>query len=114
MACLMHDASEAYLSDITRPVKGNLPEYRRIEKVLQDAIYAKYIPGGLSEREALIVKRIDDTCLYYEFEHFMGEKLFETAPQILRLPEYKVRPFREVEEAFLEMFRETKKFMDEL
>lgn len=113
MACLMHDASEAYLSDITRPVKGSLPEYRRIEKVLQDAIYAKYISGGLSERESLIVKRIDDTCLYYEFEHFMGEKLFETAPQILRLPEYKVRPFKEVEEAFLEMFHETKKLMDE-
>lgn len=104
LACLLHDASEAYLSDITRPVKACLGEYRRIEAVLQDAIYEKYIPGGLTGREEQIVKRIDDTCLYYEFEYFMGEKLFDTAPQIVRRPDYKVRPFREVEDAFLEMF----------
>lgn len=104
LACLLHDASEAYLSDITRPVKASLPEYRKIERKLQETIYAKYIPGGLTGREEQIVKRIDDACLYYEFEHFMGEKLFDTAPQIARLPEYQVRPFREVEEAFLGMF----------
>lgn len=33
LACLLHDGSEAYLSDITRPVKGELSEYRRIEKI---------------------------------------------------------------------------------
>ena len=26
-----------------------------------------------TEREREIVKRMDDTCLYYEFEHFTGE-----------------------------------------
>lgn len=106
LACLLHDADEAYLSDITRPVKANLAEYRRIERNLQKVIYEKYIPGGPSEREEQIVKRIDDACLYYEFEHFMGEKLFEEAPKLARLPQYKVRPFREVKEAFLEMFEE--------
>lgn len=106
LACLLHDASEAYLSDITRPVKASLPEYRRIEKCMQDTIYAKYIPGGLTEREELIVKRIDDTCLYYEFEHFTGEKLFAEAPQIAWMPEYAVLPMKKVEKAFLELFEE--------
>lgn len=104
LACLLHDASEAYLSDITRPVKLGLPEYRKIEKRLQDAIYAKFIPGGLTREEEGIVKRIDDTCLYYEFAHFMGERLFEMAPQIVRMPEYQERSFHEVEEAFLQLF----------
>ena len=104
LACLLHDASEAYLSDITRPVKANLPEYYKIEKVLQDSIYEKYLSGGLTTAECETVKRIDDTCLYYEFDHFMGEKLFDEAPQIMQLPEYKVRPFREVEQAYLTMF----------
>ena len=78
LACLLHDASEAYLSDITRPVKGCLPEYRRIEQ--------------------------DDTCLYYEFEHFTGEKLFDVAPQATVLPEYRECPMREVEKKFLALF----------
>ena len=50
LACLLHDASEAYLSDITRPVKGCLPEYRRIEQVLQEMIYEKYLIAPPTER----------------------------------------------------------------
>ncbi|MFR2746621.1 MAG: phosphohydrolase [Roseburia hominis] len=76
LACLLHDASEAYLSDITRPVKGCLPEYCRIEQVLQEMIYEKSdCAADGAGRE--IVKRMDDTRLYYEFEHFTGEKLFD-------------------------------------
>lgn len=104
LACLLHDASEAYLSDITRPVKASLPEYRRIEKNMQEMIYAKYLPGGLTEEERWIVKRIDDACLYYEFEHFMGEKLFTETPEIAQMPRYQVRPMAEVETEFLQVF----------
>ena len=43
LACLLHDASEAYLADITRPVKKNLQKYLEIEDVLQNTIYEKYI-----------------------------------------------------------------------
>ena len=92
LACLLHDASEAYLSDITRPVKGCLPEYRRIEQVLQEMIYEKYLIAP------------DDTCLYYEFEHFTGEKLFDVAPQVAVLPEYRECPMQEVEKKFLALF----------
>ena len=93
LACLLHDASEAYLSDITRPVKGCLPEYRRIEQVLQEMIYEKYLIAPPTEREREIVKRMDDTCLYYEFEHFTAV-----------LPEYREGPMREVEKKFLALF----------
>ncbi len=106
LACLLHDASEAYLSDVTRPVKANLAEYRHIEQRLQNAIYEKYLQGGITEAEAQTVKRIDDTCLYYEFEHFMGERLFPQVPQIAKVPEYRISPFRDVEEAFLKRFYE--------
>ena len=39
LACLLHDASEAYLSDVTRPVKQELPRYLEIETPLQAAIW---------------------------------------------------------------------------
>lgn len=32
LGCLLHDASESYISDLTRPVKKNLSEYFVIEK----------------------------------------------------------------------------------
>ena len=39
---LMHDASEAYISDIPRPLKWHLPEYIAVEKKLQEVIKKKY------------------------------------------------------------------------
>ena len=50
-ACLLHDGSEAYLADITRPVKKHLPGYLSIEEVLQSAIYEKFLGEPLTEEE---------------------------------------------------------------
>lgn len=36
---LLHDASEAYLRDIPRPIKAVLPDYRRLETKVQESIY---------------------------------------------------------------------------
>ena len=38
LGCLLHDASEAYLCDVTRPVKKHIPQYLRAEEKLQDVI----------------------------------------------------------------------------
>lgn len=55
---LLHDASEAYLNDITRPVKHQpaLAEYRRIEKLLQATICKMF---GLPEQEPIAVTEVD-------------------------------------------------------
>ena len=64
LACLLHDASEAYLSDVTRPVKHELPKYLEIEKPLQESIWQKYLGLALTEEENSQVFRIDDAMLY--------------------------------------------------
>ena len=49
LACLLHDGSEAYLADVTRPVKKNMTMYLQIEEQLQNMIYHKflgYVPEG--------------------------------------------------------------------
>lgn len=63
LACLLHDASEAYLSDVTRPVKQELPKYLEIEKPLQEAIWWKYLVEKLTEEENIQVFEIDDAML---------------------------------------------------
>lgn len=46
MGCLLHDASEAYLADITRPVKKSMDEYFVWEERLQKAVFEM---AGLNE-----------------------------------------------------------------
>lgn len=41
-AVLMHDAPEAYLGDITRPLKALLPDYRRIEERLSAVLFHRF------------------------------------------------------------------------
>ena len=42
LSALLHDASEAYICDIPKPLKAFLPGYRSIERTLMDAIYATF------------------------------------------------------------------------
>jgi len=47
LQALLHDASEAYLSDLAHPVKEFLLDYQRLEARLMVVIYSKYgIRGG--------------------------------------------------------------------
>jgi 5'-deoxynucleotidase YfbR-like HD superfamily hydrolase len=78
---LLHDASEAYLSDIPRPLKPLLPEYKKWEENLEEVISLKYnVPFPLPTE----VKEVDNRILKNEYELLMkkthewvfyGEKL---------------------------------------
>jgi hypothetical protein len=47
---LMHDASEAYLTDVASPIKQYLTNYKEMEGVLMDAIADKYgLPREMPE-----------------------------------------------------------------
>lgn len=101
LACLLHDASEAYISDITRPVKKYLAKYMEIEKNLQDAIYIRFLGSTLTEEEQRKVSAVDDALLYYEFDHYMGEKLLNYVPVLYSKPEFCFVPFKQVEEQYI-------------
>lgn len=42
MQVLLHDAAEAYIGDLIRPIKGIMPEFSAIEDRLLGVIYEKY------------------------------------------------------------------------
>lgn len=70
-AFLLHDASEAYLQDIARPFKKMLPDYLRLEEIVQNAIYNKYLGGELTQTAKEIVEEIDNVMLINEMEQLM-------------------------------------------
>jgi hypothetical protein len=99
LACLLHDASEAYISDVTRPVKRNLPEYSVLEGKLQDCIWSAF-GVKLTQEEKKQVCAVDDAMLYIEFDRLMDEKIFLMAPEIKSAPDLSERDFKEVERDF--------------
>ena len=105
LACLLHDGSEAYLSDVTRPVKAVIPVYLEYETPLQDAIWRKWLEP-LTEEEYRQVFEIDDALLYHEFYTHTGMKLADPAPVILTRPSFAFEEFAKVEQAFLDTFYE--------
>jgi len=105
LACLLHDGSEAYLSDVTRPVKEELPKYRQIEEPLQAVIWQKYLGEPLSPEEERLVFLIDDDILENEFPALMGAKLKETVPELASQPQFAFESFLKTEQEFLSLFR---------
>ena len=103
LGCLLHDGSEAYLADITRPVKKHLSKYLEIENVLQGKIFKKWIPT-LTKEELKLVFEIDDAILYHEFISLFGEKIFEYTPVLKSEPRFEFIDFSTVENEFLELF----------
>ena len=80
---LMHDVSEAYLSDMPRPLKALMPEYKALEKRVEEAICKKYkLPFPMSPE----VKEVDNRMLLVEKDIVM-------CPPPFKWETYGVKPY---------------------
>ena len=104
LACLLHDASEAYMSDVPRPFKHALPSYVEAEEKLLEMIYEKFLGSGLSEEEQKLVKIIDDDLLSYDLKVLLGETPAGEAPNLKIELDYTVQPFEKVEAQYLKLY----------
>lgn len=68
-AALLHDAAEAFIGDVTRPLKQLLPEYKRLEKSIEEAIFARFDVGCVHPD----VKKADLEVLAAEQAQLMPE-----------------------------------------
>lgn len=67
---LFHDASEAYLGDVTRPLKQLLPDYRRIEQRVEAVIRQRL---GLPDTQSGAVTEADRIMLATERRDLMPD-----------------------------------------
>lgn len=104
LGCLLHDASEAYLSDITRPIKPHLNGYYEIEERLQTLIFNKWLSPALTEDEREQIFAIDDAMLYHEFMQLVGVRLFDEPSKLSSTPILKFIDFAKIEQAFRKSF----------
>jgi hypothetical protein len=103
---LLHDASEAFIGDITRPVKMEFPAFKEYESIIQHHIYSTLCGVPTPEEEELI-QYIDNVVLSTEahspllfdrMEFNWGIPEPSTVIRILPKPAYKA------EERFLEVY----------
>lgn len=62
---LMHDATEAYVGDMVRPLKRSMPHYRTAEEFVWVAIQSKF-GFGVTDNVMALVKRADNMALMTE------------------------------------------------
>lgn len=101
LACLLHDASEAYISDIIRPVKVHLSNYLEIEGNIMKVILERFGLDDLSEEENAMWKQIDDEMMNFELKSFMKGEEYRTIDSLVSVPDKAERPWREVEAEFI-------------
>ena len=101
LAALLHDASEAYIADVSRPLKPHLTNYKDIEEKIMRVIAFRF---GFQWPLPAIVKHIDTVMLYTEKRDLMGESPMEWSMNIEPLPEIIVPMTYNVREVFLARF----------
>ena len=101
---LLHDASEAYLADIPRPIKSLLPGYKDREKQVMEGICNKF---GLPIVEPPDVKTADNVMLATEMRDLMPN-MDESPPDCPEPEEWNIEPwhFDAAKKIFLQRFDE--------
>lgn len=106
LEALMHDAAEAFIGDVTAPLKQLLPEYRVIEELISNAIADRFnLPRQLSTE----VKIADRILLATELRDLMpqDDEPWELTRNIEPLPDrIDPMPPKMAFEAFIDRFSE--------
>ena len=106
LAGLLHDAAEAYIGDMIRPLKwsGWFPNYDRVEKMIMAAVAERF---GIPEQMPASVKRADDILVVTERRDLRVQSGLEWNVDARPLP-YRIEPlfWRHAKIQFLDRFHE--------
>ena len=71
LIALMHDGSEAFMRDICTPLKRLIPDYRKIEDQMQQAIYASVGLTDVTDDLYKVIKAADERMFLTENAQLM-------------------------------------------
>jgi len=80
---LIHDASEAYMGDLPSPLKALLPEYKKIEKHVENEIH-KYYKDFLKHcynKELILLNKDQEKSLDYVDKNILLNEVATTSPK---------------------------------
>ena len=85
---LVHDASEAYLVDVPRPIKNDLKGYKEMEKKVQDIILERFGLGGTVEPQMvkdadMSVFAVEAKSLFSNVDNWKGLNQFKPCKTIV-------------------------------
>ncbi len=104
LGCLLHDASEAYICDLTRPIKKELPLYIETEEALLKVIWTKLVGRDMTDEEKEIIFDIDDDMLSLEFHQLMPEDLGDRYKNLSVKHICKTKDFDSIRKEFVDMY----------
>jgi hypothetical protein len=104
LLALLHDAGEAYVGDVPRPLKRQLEDIERLEDEILAAVWRALAVDPPTDDEWERVMAADDRLLAYEADALLSDASWAADPPAL---EYDVepRPTEEVREQFLSRSR---------
>lgn len=105
LAGLLHDAAEAYLGDVSTPLKHMLPDYKLLEYRVERVIVDRF---GLSIDMFKACKHADLEMLAREKQDLMEDDEPWALLRAIEPPEFRIRPMepRQARMVFLHRYRE--------
>jgi hypothetical protein len=97
---LLHDAAEAFIGDITRPLKQLLPDYKAIERRVQEAIFVRFglnpdLPSEVRDADLRVLAAEQSQIMPEGTDYWVGLQKIQPASVIVRhlLPAQAKRAF---------------------
>ena len=115
---LMHDASEAYLCDVPRPIKPKLTNYYELEAALMHEIISVFgVPVSKAIKES--VRRVDNAMIFWERDKLIGQPVEPYSNEAADhpgtridevIPEFYCWSPKEAKQRFLDKYEEVRRY----
>lgn len=108
LACLLYDASNAYISDVIHPIKAHLQQYHEIEEYIREIIFGKFNLLDFTDEENKYRKQINDAVSFNGFSILLPAEAKQVPPTLFSTPDFSEKDHRKIE---MEYMKQVNKYL---